>query len=102
MSNITYFIYAILLIFIALATIFGKESYAYKAMLPKLALGIILVPFTWWFVQFVISMSSIVTASVISIPEEAYSSLITQDGTWWTKPSIPNEILIDENTSLSK
>lgn len=70
-SNITYFIYAILLIFIALATIFGRENYGYKAMLPKLALGIILVPFTWWFVQWTISLTSVITASVISIPHDA-------------------------------
>ncbi len=76
MSNITYFIYAILLIFIALATIFGRDNYGYKAMLPKLALGILLVPFTWWFVQFTISLSSVVTASVISIPHEALTKLM--------------------------
>ena len=69
-SNITYFIYAILLVFIALATIFNNEHYGYKALLPKLALGIILVPMTWWFVQFIISLSTIVTASVINIPAE--------------------------------
>lgn len=74
-SNITYFIYAILLIFIALATIFGKENYGYKAMLPKLALGILMVPFTWWFVQFTISLATIVTASVISIPDEALKEI---------------------------
>lgn len=70
-SNITYFIYAVLLIFIALATIFGQENFGYKAMLPKLALGILLVPFTWWFVQWTISLATIVTASVITIPSEA-------------------------------
>ena len=74
-SNITYFIYAILLIFIALATIFGRENYAYKAMLPKLALGIILVPFTWWFVQFTISASTYITAHVLAIPHEAINSI---------------------------
>jgi hypothetical protein len=57
-SNVTYFIYAILLIFIALATIFNSQNYGYKVLLPKLALGIILVPLTWWFVQFIISLST--------------------------------------------
>lgn len=37
-SNIVYFIYAILLIFIALATIFNSQNYGYKQLLPKLAL----------------------------------------------------------------
>ena len=77
-SNITYFIYAILLIFIALATIFGRENYGYKAMLPKLALGILMVPFTWWFVQWTISLSSVVTASVIGIPHEAFKATLAQ------------------------
>ena len=98
-SNITYFIYAILLIFIALATIFGKDNFGYKAMLPKLALGIIMVPFTWWFVQFTISLASTVTASVISIPEEALSS-VTTGNTWWTSHIIPMNITIDENSAL--
>jgi hypothetical protein len=67
-SNIVYFIYAILLIIIALATIFGKDNFSYKAMIPRLALGILMVPFTWWFVQWTISLATVVTASVISIP----------------------------------
>lgn len=98
-SNITYFIYAILLIFIALATIFGKDNFGYKAMLPKLALGILMVPFTWWFVQWTISLSSIVTASVITIPNEALSA-VTQGNTWWNNPSIPTTVTIDENSAI--
>ena len=69
-ANITYFIYAVLLIFIALATIFNSDKYGYRQLLPKLALGILLVPLSWWFIQFVISLSTVVTASVISIPME--------------------------------
>lgn len=67
-SNIVYFIYAVMLILIALGTMFGKESFSYKVMLPKLALGILMVPFTWWFVQWTISLATVVTASVINIP----------------------------------
>ena len=92
-SNITYFIYAILLIFIALATIFNNEHYGYKALLPKLAIGIILVPMTWWFVQFIISLSTIVTASVINIPAEVLSNHEKgKTGTFWTTPSIPRNM----------
>ncbi len=69
-SNIVYFVYAILLIIIAVATVLGKDNFNYKVMLPKLALGILMVPFTWWFVQWTISLSTIVTASTISIPME--------------------------------
>lgn len=74
-SNILYFIYAILLIVIALATMFNQEKFGYKAMLPKLALGIIMVPFTWWFVQWTISLASVVTASVITIPQDTLSKI---------------------------
>jgi hypothetical protein len=92
-SNIVYFVYAILLILIALGTMFGKESFSYKVMLPKLALGILMVPFTWWFVQWTISLSAVVTASVITIPAETLGS---KDGTSWADtPSIPKDITID-------
>ncbi len=101
-SNITYFIYAILLIFIALATIFGKENYGYKAMLPKLALGILMVPFTWWFVQFTISLATIVTASVISIPDEALKEITSWSTTWWNSPVIPKKVTIDEGSNTDK
>jgi hypothetical protein len=95
-SNIVYFIYAILLILIALGTMFGQDKFSYKVMLPKLALGILMVPFTWWFVQWTISISSVVTASVISIPMET----IWKDSNWWMgKKSIPSQITIDEATS---
>lgn len=98
-SNITYFIYAILLIFIALATIFNSQNYWYKKLLPRLALGIILVPLTWWFVQFIISLSSIVTASVINIPVEVILKLEQTKSpgteTWLSKPTIPKQIIHD-------
>ena len=38
-------------------------------MLPRLALGILMVPFTWVFVQWTISVATYVTASVVSIPQ---------------------------------
>ncbi len=102
-SNIVYFVYAILLILIALGTMFGKESFSYKVMLPKLALGILMVPFTWWFVQWTISLSSVVTASVMTIPQETIT-----DSTWYsTTPSIPKTIQVGaqekkSSVSLSK
>lgn len=95
-SNVVYFLYAILLIIIALATIFNSQNYGYKALLPRLFLGILMVPFTWWAVQWMISIASVVTASVISIPYETIQAIDakneTKDKTWWKKPSIPTEI----------
>ena len=96
-SNIVYFVYAILLILIALGTMFGKESFSYKVMLPKLALGILMVPFTWWFVQWTISLSAVVTASVITIPAETMKTDGSSTSSWWNTPSIPNKIVISES-----
>jgi hypothetical protein len=101
-SNVTYFIYAILLIFIALATIFNSDKYGYKQLLPKLALGIIMVPLSWWFIQFIISLSTVVTASVINIPTEVvieYNK--TNASSWWTEPSIPKNTKF-ENTKIQE
>ncbi len=98
-SNIVYFVYAILLILIALGTMFGKESFSYKVMLPKLALGILMVPFTWWFVQWTISLSAVVTASVITIPAETMKTDGSSTSSWWNTESIPNKIVISESSS---
>jgi hypothetical protein len=95
-SNIVYFIYAILLILIALGTMFGQDKFSYKVMLPKLALGILMVPFTWWFVQWTISIATVVTASVITIPAETMKWDAAKNGAGWTKESIPTLIVISE------
>ena len=97
-SNIVYFVYAILLILIALGTMFGKESFSYKVMLPKLALGILMVPFTWWFVQWTISLSAVVTASVITIPAETMAKLDKDGKSWMSTPSIPRNITINDGS----
>jgi hypothetical protein len=62
-----------LLVFIAFANIFGGENakaYEMKTMLPKLVVGMLIVPFTWFIVSAVLSVSNILTASVISLPME--------------------------------
>ncbi len=103
-ANVAYFIYAILLVFIALATIFNSDQYGYKQLLPKLALGIIMVPLTWWFVQFIISLATIVTASVINIPTDiVIAQQKTQSASWWTDPSIPRDnIYVNDKTAEKK
>lgn len=67
-SNILYFVYAIFLIVIAIATIFNSKNYSYKIMLPRLFLAIAIVPFTWFFVQFAISTSTMMTSTILKIP----------------------------------
>lgn len=41
-----------------------------KTMLPKLVTGMLMVPFTWFIVSAVLSVSNVLTASVISLPME--------------------------------
>lgn len=97
-ANIVYFVYAILLIFVAIATIFNSQNYGYKALLPRLFLGIIMVPFTWLFVQFVISVSTIVTSAVMEIPYQTMKQVgatNSNQSDFWEKESIPKVIDVD-------
>lgn len=97
-SNIIYFVYAILLIFIALATIFKSKNYWYQVLLPKLFLGILAVPFTWWIIQWVISLSTIITAQVLTIPHETITALQTANPNgkdWYNDRTIPKYININ-------
>lgn len=102
-SNVVYFIYAILLILIALGTMFNQDKFSYKVMLPKLALGILMVPFTWWFVQWTISISTVVTASVMSIPKETMAAIEAKSPSPWfsTTASIPKSITIGNGATES-
>lgn len=56
--------------------------------------GIVLVPFTWWFVQFVISVGTFTTSAVLQIPAETINRLDDKNA-FWTTESIPKEITVD-------
>lgn len=73
-SNIIYFIFAFLLIWIAFMNIIGKEgdTYQLKTALPKFIVGVLIVPFSWFFVQFVLSISAILTASALTLPSDTF------------------------------
>jgi len=103
-SNVIYFIYAVLLIFIALATIFNSDHYGYKALLPKLAIGILMVPLTWWMVQFVISVASYVTTSVITIPMTTVDKFLSKDGNTSLiyQPIIPKLMVYENDKTVYK
>lgn len=102
-SNILYFIYAIFLIVIAIATIFNSKNYGYKLMLPRLFIGILLVPATWWFVQFIISTSTGITATVLKIPGDlVQTSTESATKTFWNEPVIPKTIVINDAISSSE
>lgn len=69
-SNIVYVIFAFLLVGIAFMNIFGGSDshWKIKAKLPKLIIGIVSVPFTWFLVSAVSSIAAILTASVLQLP----------------------------------
>ncbi len=59
-----------MLVGIAFANIFGVggAEYEMKKMLPKLVMGMLMVPFTWFIVSATLSVANILTASVIQLP----------------------------------
>lgn len=69
-SNIVYFVFAMLFVWIALMNIIGKDgdNYKLKQAIPKFIVWVLIVPFSWFIVQFVISLSSVLTVGVLSIP----------------------------------
>lgn len=93
-SNILYFVYAIILLMIAIGTIFGNEKFSYKVMLPRLALGILMVPFSWWFVQWTISLSTLMTASVMTIPYETLAET-QKENAFMNNKVIPTQISVE-------
>jgi hypothetical protein len=68
-SNMVYVVFAFLLVVMAFMNIFAgeKNTWAIKAKLPKLIVGVISVPFTWFFVSGIVSISSVLTASAIQM-----------------------------------
>lgn len=69
-SNIVYFAFAFILIIIAFMNIVGKwwGTWELKSALPKFVVWVVMVPFTWFFVQFILSISAFLTISVLSLP----------------------------------
>lgn len=72
-SNIVYFIFAFIFIWIAFMNIIWKEdSYQLKQALPKFIVWVLIVPFSWFFVQFIISLSWILTVWILSLPYDTF------------------------------
>jgi hypothetical protein len=98
-SNIAYFAYAILLIFSAVATMVWPEKTKFhvSAMLPKIALGIIIIPITWWVINAVVSFSSYLTVAVVSMPGEMINTMGIADKKLDenAKGDIPLKIVMD-------
>jgi hypothetical protein len=73
-SNVVYFIFAMILIVIAFMNIIGKweNIWELKSALPRFIVGVLIVPFSWFFVQFVVSMSAILTIGVLTLPYDTF------------------------------
>ncbi|MDD2907490.1 MAG: hypothetical protein PHH98_02510 [Candidatus Gracilibacteria bacterium] len=73
-SNVVYLVFAFILIWIAFMNIIGKgqEKYALKQALPKFIVGILIVPFSWFLVQFILSLSAVLTISALNLPFETF------------------------------
>lgn len=79
-SNVVYFVFAFIIIWIAFMNIIwkGQEKYALKSALPRFVIWILIVPFTWYIIQFVLSISSILTAAALTLPAETFTQFETK------------------------
>lgn len=99
-SNVVYLIFAILLIVIAFMNIIWKweGTWELKQALPKFIVGVLIVPFSWFFVQLVLSISWVLTISALTLPLDALSQ-VKQD--FWRK-EIPSALNSDDKTNSDK
>ncbi len=82
-SNIVYTAFAIILIVIAFMNIINKwDKWELKQALPRFIIWVLIVPLSWFFVQFVLSISSIMTISVITLPYEIFNNWVESE-LWW-------------------
>lgn len=73
-SNVVYFAFAFILIRLAFMNIIGKGEgdFELKQALPRFVIGILIVPFSWFFVQFILSLSSILMVALMSLPHDIF------------------------------
>lgn len=73
-SNIVYFIFAGILVFISFVNIIWKwwNNFELKKSLPRLVIGILIVPISWFLVQFIISIASVLTVQIFTWPIETF------------------------------
>lgn len=99
-SNFVYIIFAFVLVFIAFMNIFWEnKNYAIKSSLPKLITAILIVPFTWFIVSFMLSISNFLVASVIQLPVETILKSTDNSNSFLKDPIIPKNITYDANYS---
>lgn len=92
-SNLVYFVFAFILIWIAFMNIIWKnaDQYQLKQALPKFIVWVIIVPFSWFFVQLILSVSAILTVSALTLPIDSFPDYNNMLKT----VEVPNECTID-------
>jgi len=75
-SNIVYFIFAIILIWIAFMNIIWKNEgvFQLKQALPKFVVWVLIVPLSWFIVQFILSLASILTVMAVTFPADNFET----------------------------
>lgn len=73
-SNVVYLAFWFIIVFVAFMNIISMEgeNYNLKTALPKIIIWVLIVPFSFFIVQFVISFSSILAASVMQLPQTSF------------------------------
>lgn len=73
-SNLVYFVFAMILIWVAFMNIIWSwnEKYQLKQVLPKFVIWILIVPFSWFIVQFILSISAILTIWAVNLPFDTF------------------------------
>ena len=73
-SNVVYFLFAGILIIIAFMNIIWKWEWTWelKQAMPKFIVWVLIVPFSWFFVQFILSITSIFTVWVLTLPYDVF------------------------------
>ncbi len=66
--NIMNVIFALMLIFVALYTIFTANSEMIKSKIQNFILAVILVNFSWFFPRIIIDVANVLTATIYTIP----------------------------------
>lgn len=87
-SNIVYFVFAMLFIYIAVMNIIWKwGDYELKNALPRFIIWVLIVPFSWFIVQFVISLSWVLTVWVLSLPYDTFKDTVFKEALQSTFPT---------------
>ncbi len=92
-SNVVYFIFAFILIWIAFMNIIWKwqDKYQLKQALPKFLIWILIVPLSWFIVNFILSISAILTVAAINLPFDTFQWFNSKI----SEVDIPNDCKID-------